>query len=129
MAAPGDGRDDPGIRPPRTFPSWAFAAIVGVFLLVNFSILGWYVYRLRKKRRAYMVAALDHGTLFNLDDMSGIELNSIRGDVGLLPLPGDTPRGGGGERAGNASVSENGATTSLRAAIARSTDEKRDINV
>jgi len=123
MTAPGDGRDDPGLRPPRTFPIWAIAGTVGVFLIINVSIFGWYVNRLRKRRRAYNFAALDHATQFNLSDMSDIELNSIRGDVGLLPLPGDAPRNL------NHPTSARTATTSLHTATAKSTDEKRDINV
>jgi len=123
MTAPGDGRDDPSMRPLRHLPVWAIASIVAVFLLIFLSIFSWYVYRLRKRRRANNFAVLDHAAKFNLDDMSGIELNSIRGNVGLLPLPGDTPRNL------NYSTSARTTTTSLIAATTKSTDEKRDINV
>jgi len=43
MVPSADVQDDPIAEPPRGFPAWAIAAIVGVFLLVNLSIFGWYV--------------------------------------------------------------------------------------
>ena len=108
----GDRQDVPTPKAPSPFPPWAIALIVGTFCLINAGAIAYYVHRLRKRRRAYILSALDQGTQFEVGEfagLDGIEMDAMPSD-GAPTAPstiGDTPRTvGTGYRADSTEVND-----------------------
>jgi len=92
-----DRQDVPVARAPSPFPTWAIALIVSFFCLANAGAIAYYVHRLRKRRRAYILSALDQGTQFEMAEFSGLEgiETDEPSDPAATSTIGDTRRGTG----------------------------------